>query len=123
VHYDISLFNLELGGAWTYHGIVKIDLKVISPTGELVLNSEEIEVKSAEISDPKGLCHSNANSERITSGQTTGSLLTRIFTRHPLVEGVEYFLRQELGTSGLSVPGRDHACGPDPYGFFHWNDE
>ncbi|KAN0079201.1 Peptidase family M1 domain containing protein [Elaphomyces granulatus] len=54
VHYDISLFNLELGGAWTYHGIVKIDLKVISLTGELVLNSKEIEVKSAEISDPKG---------------------------------------------------------------------
>ena len=62
VHYDVSLFSLELGGAWTYHGIVKIDLKVISPTRELVLNSKEIEVESAEISNPKGLFHSNTNS-------------------------------------------------------------
>jgi hypothetical protein len=62
VHYDVSLFSLELGGAWTYRGIMKINLKVISPTGELVLNSKEIEVESAEISNPKGLFHSNANS-------------------------------------------------------------
>ena len=123
MNYDVSLFSLELGGAWTYHGIVKIALKVISPMGELVLNSKEIEVKSAEISDLKGIFRSNARSERITYRQTTGFVLTRMFIRHPLVEGIKYFLRQELGTSGLSVSGRDHACRLDPYHFFHRSDE
>ena len=122
MHYEISLFNLELGGAWTYHGIVKIDLKVIGPTGELVLNSKEIEVKSAEISDPKGLFHSNANNERITSGQSTGSLLTRMFTRHPLVEGVEY--SYDKGSERVIFRFQEEIMPADlTLTVFHWNDE
>ncbi|KAL1848037.1 hypothetical protein Plec18170_008212 [Paecilomyces lecythidis] len=49
VHYDLSLFDLELGGSWSYKGVVKIDLDVTKPTKQIVLNSKEIDVHSAEI--------------------------------------------------------------------------
>lgn len=59
-HYDISLFDLELGGAWKYKGIVKIDTKIVKPTKEIVLNVKEIEVQNVEISAENGmLCTSN----------------------------------------------------------------
>ncbi|KAF9883029.1 hypothetical protein FE257_004312 [Aspergillus nanangensis] len=49
VHYHVSLFDLQFGGSWAYNGIVKVDLKVNRSTKEIVLNSKEIEVQSAEI--------------------------------------------------------------------------
>ncbi|KAB8234627.1 peptidase family M1-domain-containing protein [Aspergillus alliaceus] len=49
VHYDVSLFDLQFGGPWTYKGILKIDLKITRSTKEIVLNSKEIEVHQAEI--------------------------------------------------------------------------
>ncbi|KAL4746023.1 hypothetical protein BDW72DRAFT_185749 [Aspergillus terricola var. indicus] len=48
-HYDISLFDLQLGGSWSYNGIVNITSKVNSPTREVVLNAKEIEVHHAEV--------------------------------------------------------------------------
>lgn len=45
----MSLFDLQLGGSWEYKGIVKIDAKITRPTGEIVLNSKEIDVQAAEV--------------------------------------------------------------------------
>ncbi|CAG8028672.1 unnamed protein product [Penicillium nalgiovense] len=49
VNYHVSLFDLQFGGSWEYKGTLKIDLKVTRATSEIVLNSKEIEVQSAEI--------------------------------------------------------------------------
>ncbi|KAL4870169.1 hypothetical protein BDV12DRAFT_62326 [Aspergillus spectabilis] len=48
-HYGITLFDLQLGGLWSYKGIVKISAKVNGPTKEVVLNSKDIEVQHAEV--------------------------------------------------------------------------
>ncbi|KAE8348860.1 peptidase family M1-domain-containing protein [Aspergillus coremiiformis] len=55
VHYDVSLFDLQFGGSWAYKGIVKIGLKITSPTKEIVLNSKEIEVEQAEVFGENGM--------------------------------------------------------------------
>lgn len=49
MHYHVSLYDLELGGAWGYKGIVRIDSTITRPTQEVVLNCKEIEVHKAEI--------------------------------------------------------------------------
>ena len=54
VHYDVSLFDMQLGDSWGYKGIVKIDSKITRSTKELVLNSKEIEVQKAEIFEKDG---------------------------------------------------------------------
>lgn len=54
VHYHVSLFDLELGGSWSYKGVVKIDTRILSPTKDIVLNSKEIDVQSASISTKDG---------------------------------------------------------------------
>ncbi|PGH23121.1 hypothetical protein AJ80_02749 [Polytolypa hystricis UAMH7299] len=53
-HYDLSLFDLKLGGSWQYKGTLKIDTVVTKSTSEFVLNSKEIEVQSAEVSPKDG---------------------------------------------------------------------
>lgn len=55
--YDISLYDLELGGSWSYNGRVKIDASVTKATKEVVLNSKEITVQKAEVQ--AGIFHSN----------------------------------------------------------------
>ncbi|EED15112.1 aminopeptidase, putative [Talaromyces stipitatus ATCC 10500] len=47
--YDISLYNLQLGGSWGYNGTVKIDVKASKPTKEIVLNTKEVSVEKAEV--------------------------------------------------------------------------
>lgn len=54
--YDISLYDLELGGSWSYNGRVKIDASVTKATKEVVLNSKEITVQKAEVQ--AGIPHS-----------------------------------------------------------------
>ncbi|PYH42793.1 M1 family metallopeptidase [Aspergillus saccharolyticus JOP 1030-1] len=49
VHYDVSLFDLQLSGSWGYNGIVKVNGRVTRPTKEIVLNSKEIDVKKVEV--------------------------------------------------------------------------
>lgn len=56
VHYHVSLFNLELGGSWSYNGVVKIDIRVISSIKEIVLNAKEIDIQAAEIYVKNGSC-------------------------------------------------------------------
>lgn len=49
INYHVSLFDLQLGDAWGYKGLLKIDTKVTRATKEIVLNSKEIEVQNAEV--------------------------------------------------------------------------
>ena len=42
-------------GSWNYHGLVKIDLQISSPSKEITLNSNEIEVNKAEILQKDGI--------------------------------------------------------------------
>ncbi len=48
-HYALSIHDIELGGAYSYQGTVKIDIAVKAPTKELVLNSHELKVNNAEV--------------------------------------------------------------------------
>ncbi|KAJ9288246.1 hypothetical protein DTO280E4_6045 [Paecilomyces variotii] len=61
IHYDLSLFDLEFGGSWSYKGVVKIDLDVTKPTKQIVLNSKEIDVQSAEILAKDGSASAKAS--------------------------------------------------------------
>jgi len=49
VNYELSLFNLEFGGKWSYDGLVKIASKVKQATNELVINTNELDIKGAEV--------------------------------------------------------------------------
>ncbi|KAK5280490.1 hypothetical protein LTR40_006276 [Exophiala xenobiotica] len=49
VNYDLSLFNLEFGGTWSYDGLLKIASKVKQATNELVINTNELDIKGAEV--------------------------------------------------------------------------
>lgn len=49
VNYDISLFDLELGGAFSYQGSVAIQLKVLRSSREITLNTIQLKIHSAEL--------------------------------------------------------------------------
>ncbi|KAK2741427.1 hypothetical protein FQN55_008343 [Onygenales sp. PD_40] len=53
-HYDLSLFNLNLGDSWAYNGKVNITTQVIRKTNEITLNAKEITVDKAELSSGSG---------------------------------------------------------------------
>ena len=50
-HYDIKLYDIELGGAFSFQGHVQIKLDVNSTTKEIVLNSHQLKCKTASIKD------------------------------------------------------------------------
>lgn len=54
-NYHVSLYDLQLGSTWGYKGLLKIDLKVIRSTKEIVLNSKEIQVQNAEVLSENGM--------------------------------------------------------------------
>ena len=54
VHYAISIHKLELGGAFSFQGTVKIDVEVKKPVKEVVLNAYQLEVHSAKIQNKNG---------------------------------------------------------------------
>jgi aminopeptidase N len=56
LNYDLSLFNLEFGGGWTYDGLVKINSKVKSDTQELVINTKELEITKVNVLGKDGSC-------------------------------------------------------------------
>ncbi|KAH0208297.1 hypothetical protein KCU86_g8223, partial [Aureobasidium melanogenum] len=49
-NYAISVFDLELGGSWTYQGKVDIDVEVKQETKEITLNTHQLKLQSAQIS-------------------------------------------------------------------------
>ncbi|KAI9831218.1 MAG: hypothetical protein M1819_005146 [Sarea resinae] len=49
INYAISLYDLELGGEYSYQGTVKIDANIIKGTKNIVLNSYQLKIHDAEI--------------------------------------------------------------------------
>jgi hypothetical protein len=47
---------LQFEGSWGYKGLLKIDAKVTRATKEIVLNSKEIVVQTAEVLGKDGSC-------------------------------------------------------------------
>ncbi|KAG0648183.1 Aminopeptidase [Hyphodiscus hymeniophilus] len=50
VNYDISLFDLELGGSFSYRGTVAIELKISKTSKEISLNAHQLKIHGAELS-------------------------------------------------------------------------
>ena len=50
VNYDISIYDLELGGAFSYQGAVTIEMEIRKPTKEIVLNAHQLKIHSAIVS-------------------------------------------------------------------------
>ena len=63
LNYDLSLFNLEFGGEWSYDGLVKIDSKVRASTKEFVINTKELEITGAEVLGKDGGCTLYSNGD------------------------------------------------------------
>ena len=53
-NYNLSLFDLELGGSWTYQGKVDIDVEVKRETKDIVLNTHQLKIHGADISTAQG---------------------------------------------------------------------
>lgn len=65
INYDISIHDIELGGAFTYQGTVAIELEVRKDTKEIVLNALELKIHNAHI-ESQGQCSDLAASLSIT---------------------------------------------------------
>ncbi|EKD21015.1 uncharacterized protein L3040_004632 [Drepanopeziza brunnea f. sp. 'multigermtubi'] len=50
INYDISLYDIELGGAFSYKGTVSILGRIVKSTKEITLNSHLLKIQSAEVS-------------------------------------------------------------------------
>lgn len=46
-HYDLSIYNMELGGDWGYEGKVAISARILEPCHEIVLNAHELNIAHA----------------------------------------------------------------------------
>ena len=49
IHYDLSLYDVELGGAFSFQGTVKITAKVLKSTQKIVLNSHQLRIHNSEV--------------------------------------------------------------------------
>ncbi len=49
INYDISIYDLGLGGAFSYQGIVKIMSKIVKSSKEITLNTHQLKIHSAEV--------------------------------------------------------------------------
>lgn len=56
MNYDITLYDLELGGEFSFQGTVKIEAEIKAPTTKITLNSIDIKVHSAEVSINDASC-------------------------------------------------------------------
>lgn len=63
IHYDLSIYDLELGGGFTFQGTVKIQVQIKEPTREITLNAIDIKVHEADV----------ALSEHGPSGRKSGA--------------------------------------------------
>src|ERR1700733_534833 len=49
VHYDLSIYDIELGGAFGFKGTVKITAKILKSTKSVVLNSLQLKIHDSEV--------------------------------------------------------------------------
>ena len=52
-HYAIELFDLELGGGFSFRGTVKIEVNVMKPAKQITLNAHQLSIVSAEVTGGK----------------------------------------------------------------------
>ncbi len=52
-HYAIDLFDLELGGGFSFGGMVRIEVNVSKPVKEITLNAHQLSIVSAEVTGGK----------------------------------------------------------------------
>ncbi|KAK2629387.1 hypothetical protein QTJ16_000207 [Diplocarpon rosae] len=50
LNYDISIYDIELGGAFSYTGTVKILSRIVRSSREIILNTHLLKIHSAEVS-------------------------------------------------------------------------
>lgn len=48
-HYDLSIYNIELGGDWGYEGKVVISARILESCHEIILNAHELNITHAII--------------------------------------------------------------------------
>lgn len=65
-HYELSLYDLEFGGAWSYQGIVKIHLQIHHSTKEIVLNTHELNIHEAELRTEQAKSGESTKAKNIT---------------------------------------------------------
>jgi aminopeptidase N len=61
-HYTLSIYDLELGGAFSYQGTVAIQVDIKSETNEITLNTCQLKIHSVEL---------NSGSETYTTSAVT----------------------------------------------------
>ncbi|KAH8820428.1 aminopeptidase-like protein [Xylogone sp. PMI_703] len=49
INYDLSLYDLELGGAFSYQGTVKVLAKITKASKTITLNSHQLQIHNAEV--------------------------------------------------------------------------
>lgn len=65
-NYKLSLFDLELGGAWSYQGKVDIEAEVKKETKEVVLNTHQLKVYGAEFQTEQGKTEGTIKASKTT---------------------------------------------------------
>jgi aminopeptidase N len=49
VHYDLSIYDIELGGAFSFQGTAKITVEVLKNMKSIVLNSHQLKIHDSEV--------------------------------------------------------------------------
>jgi aminopeptidase N len=52
INYAISIFDIEMGGAFSYQGTVRIEIDIRKSVKDIVLNAHELKIKSAKVQTP-----------------------------------------------------------------------
>ncbi|KAI9815664.1 MAG: hypothetical protein M1827_002060 [Pycnora praestabilis] len=78
-NYALSLYDLELGGSFTYQGTVKINVAIAKPTKEIELNALQLQIHDAEIF----LEHSKTQESIKTSNVSYDDKLQRVMLLFP----------------------------------------
>lgn len=50
INYDLSLYDIELGGAFSYQGTITIQAKVLKSSKEITLNAHQLKIHDVEVS-------------------------------------------------------------------------
>ncbi|KAH8691108.1 peptidase family M1-domain-containing protein [Talaromyces proteolyticus] len=114
-HYDLSLFDLELGGSWSYRGTVKIETSIVRPTQEIVLNANDITVQEARVLADNGSSLIKASdiswdkkSERVTLSfdkeLASGDVVLKIDFAATMNDQMVGFYRSKYKSAGVPSP-------------------
>ncbi|KAG8526285.1 uncharacterized protein KY384_000278 [Bacidia gigantensis] len=53
LHYKLDIYDLELGGEFSFAGTVRIDIGVKSPTKSIIINAHKLKLRTAQVSGQK----------------------------------------------------------------------